>query len=118
MDHDGKLDKGKLDYSLLPPLALEELTKVMMMGKDKYGRNTWQKLPDWRNRYFAALQRHLWAWKKGEEIDPESGLSHLSHVLTNAAFMSELERKEKESEEKEINKDQLMKLGSIIFPSQ
>jgi hypothetical protein len=42
------------------------------------------------DRYYAAALRHLPAWRGGEELDPESGLTHLAHALANAAFLMEL----------------------------
>lgn len=38
-------------------------------------------------RYLDALYRHLQAYRSGESHDPESGLHHLSHALTNIAFL-------------------------------
>ena len=35
----------------------------------------------------AALLRHLMAYQAGEVNDPESGMPHLWHVATNAAFL-------------------------------
>jgi hypothetical protein len=40
----------------------------------------WQKVPNAKERYFAALMRHLTAWWDGERADPESGLHHLAHA--------------------------------------
>jgi len=84
-----KFDGGKLEYGLLPPLALEETVKVLTFGAQKYERDNWQKVPDAKRRYFDALQRHVWAWKKGEQIDPESGIHHLAHTMCCLMFLYE-----------------------------
>ena len=76
-----KFDGGKLEFDLLPPYALEETTRVLMIGAEKYERDNWKRVPDASRRYWNAAQRHLWAYKKGEILDPESGLSHLAHAL-------------------------------------
>jgi len=34
-----KFDGGKLEYGLLPPLALEETVKVLTFGAQKYERD-------------------------------------------------------------------------------
>ena len=84
-----KFDGGKLEYGLLPPLALEETVKVLTFGAQKYERDNWQKVPDAKRRYFDALQRHVWSWKQGEQIDPESGIHHLAHAMCCLMFILE-----------------------------
>jgi len=84
-----KFDGGKLEYGLLPPLALEETVKVLTFGAQKYERDNWQKVPDAKRRYFDALQRHVWAWKQGEQIDQESGIHHLAHAMCCLMFLYE-----------------------------
>lgn len=74
-----KDDGGKLPYHLLPPDAIEEILKVLQFGANKYAERNWEKGMAW-NRPFSALMRHMWAWWKGEELDPETGLSHLAHA--------------------------------------
>lgn len=84
-----KFDNGKLQYGLLPPLALEETVKVLTFGAIKYEPDNWQRVPDSKRRYFDALQRHVWAWKQGEQIDQESGLPHLAHAMCCLMFLYE-----------------------------
>lgn len=83
-----KNDLGKLRYDLVPINALEELTKVLTFGAKKYADRNWEKGFKWGVVY-AALMRHITAWWRGEDIDPESGLSHLSHAMCNIAFLIE-----------------------------
>ena len=47
---------------------------------------------DW-GRVFGALMRHAWAWWRGENTDPETGYSHLWHVLCCAAFLVTYEQR-------------------------
>ena len=84
-----KFDGGKLEYGLLPPLALEETVKVLTFGAQKYERDNWKKVPDSKRRYFDAMERHIWAWKKCEQIDPESGIHHLAHAMCCLMFLYE-----------------------------
>jgi hypothetical protein len=84
-----KFDGGKLEYGLLPPLALEETVKVLTFGAQKYERDNWKNVPDSKRRYFDALQRHVWAWKQGEQNDTESGIHHLAHALCCLMFLYE-----------------------------
>jgi len=84
-----KFDANKLEYGLLPPLALEETVRVLTFGAQKYERDNWKKVPDSKRRYYDALQRHVWAWKKGEINDPESGIHHLAHAMCCLMFLYE-----------------------------
>jgi len=81
-----KFDTGKLRYSLIPPEATKSLAEVLTYGAKKYKPNNWQKAED-TARYVDALYRHLEAWRSGELLDEEFGLPHLSHALTNLAFL-------------------------------
>lgn len=74
-----KADAGKPRMELLSPEALEGLAKVMTFGAAKYGDRNWEKGLTF-SRVFGAGMRHMWAWWRGEDIDPESGLSHLDHA--------------------------------------
>ena len=84
-----KFDGGKLQYGLIPPLALKEVVKVLTIGAVKYEKNNWQKVPDAQSRYYDALQRHLWDWFEGQQHDPETGINHLAHAMCNLLFLLE-----------------------------
>lgn len=89
-----KFDSGKTEYGLLPPYILEEIAKVMTFGAQKYERENWRYVDDGKRRYFDALQRHIWAWKRGEVYDPESGMHHLAHAGCCLMFLAELDIEE------------------------
>ncbi len=82
-----KWDKGKDRFDLIPPKSMQLLAKVLTLGANKYGANNWQNVEAYR--YVGALGRHLNAHRQGETIDPESGLPHLAHCLTNVVFLLE-----------------------------
>ena len=84
-----KFDGGKLEYGLLPPLALKATVDVLTVGAQKYERDNWKKVPDSKRRYFDAMQRHIWAWKEGEQNDPETNRHHLAHALCCLMFLYE-----------------------------
>lgn len=85
-----KHDQGKLDYSLMPIIAEEEMVKVLMFGAHKYAAGNWRKVDD-LTRYYNAAHRHMRSWMRGEKLDPETGLPHLSHAMCCLAFIVELE---------------------------
>lgn len=82
-----KFDVDKLDWSLLPFEQLDQVVRVLAYGAEKYDRDNWQRLIDPQRRYFAATLRHLVAWRRGELVDSESGLSHLAHAACNLLFL-------------------------------
>ena len=86
-----KHDGGKAGYHLLPSDALEEIVAVLDYGANKYGERNWEKGMQW-SRPFSACMRHLWAWWRGEEKDPESGLSHLAHAGCSILFLLSYQR--------------------------
>lgn len=81
-----KFDGGKTPLHLIPPELLEEVGKVLQFGAAKYGERNWEQGMDW-SRVFSALQRHTWAWWGGEDLDPETGLSHLTHAAACISFL-------------------------------
>ena len=81
-----KFDSNKLRYELLPPELLEEVARVLTFGAHKYSARNWELGMAW-SRPFAALMRHMWAWWRGEDKDPETGYSHLSHAACCIAFL-------------------------------
>ena len=72
-------DGGKLRYDLLPADALEELVRVYTTGAEKYAERNWEKGMAWC-RAFGSLMRHAWAWMRGEDLDPETGIHHMAHA--------------------------------------
>ena len=49
------------------------------------GKENWKKGLDLRE-ILESIQRHLAALLDGEEIDKESGISHIGHIQCNAMF--------------------------------
>jgi hypothetical protein len=85
-----KYDDGKPKMGLCPPNAIFAMARAFTYGALKYDDFNYKKGKglDW-NRYYDALLRHLFAWIGGEECDKESGLSHLDHVLSCAAMLTD-----------------------------
>lgn len=81
-----KFDSDKLRMDLIPVSALKCFAKVLAHGANKYDDRNWELGIDY-NRVYGALLRHVTAWWDNEDIDKDSGLSHLSHALCNMAFL-------------------------------
>lgn len=86
-----KNDKSKPPVDLLPSWPLVEIAKVLGFGAGKYSRYNWAEGMDW-SRPTAALMRHVLAWKEGEDLDEESGLSHLAHAGCCILFLLAYQR--------------------------
>ena len=84
-----KFDNDKLQYGLLPPHALKATVEVLTFGAQKYEPNNWIYVPESKQRYFDAAMRHLWAWKEGEQNDPETGKNHIAHAMCCLMFLYE-----------------------------
>jgi hypothetical protein len=77
--NDPKQEAGlrKIPFHTLPVAVLAEDAVAHGEGALKYGRHNWRGGDVLASTYFAAALRHLFAWFEGEDIDPDSGLSHL-----------------------------------------
>lgn len=87
-----KNDEGKLPFDLIPPELLFSIADILKFGASKYAPRNWEAGMDW-SRVFAALQRHMWAWWGGEDLDPETGKSHLWHAGCCIAFLIAYEQR-------------------------
>src|SRR5262245_16333735 len=85
-----KLDAGKPPLQLLPEMALEEVAKVLDYGARKYSVDNWRRGMQWR-RLIGASLRHIFAFSRGEDLDPETGLSHLAHASCMVLFLLEFQ---------------------------
>lgn len=66
--------------------AWVECSRVFDYGRKKYAEWNWAKGMPW-SVPLACAARHLIAMIRGEQIDPESGLSHRGHVLCNVVML-------------------------------
>ena len=71
-----KNDQDKIPIDLLSPDFIIGISKILQFGAVKYEPYNWAKGIKY-SRVFAALQRHLWAFWAGEELDDETGMPHL-----------------------------------------
>lgn len=81
-------NSGKPRWSLLALEVFEPVVRVLMFGAKKYA--AWNfatgKGLSWTETG-ECMQRHLNAWMRGEDNDPESGESHLGHIGCNLMFL-------------------------------
>lgn len=87
-----KHDDGKPELALISPDFIEELGKVMTVGAKKYGAQNWRRGFNW-TRVLSAIFRHLFSWSSGQDVDPETGLSHLAHAAAGIMFLVEFQKR-------------------------
>lgn len=92
-----KHDQGKLLFGCFTQglaSVIKGVVAVLTYGAMKYKRDSWQQVPNARERYMDALDRHLNSMNMGEIKDQESGLPHIFHVICNAMFVAHFDLKE------------------------
>lgn len=77
----------KPQLHLIPASASILESEVMRLGSAKYGPFNWRDSPIRATVYISAALRHLSQWMDGEDIDAESGCSHLAHVRAGMGIM-------------------------------
>lgn len=81
-----KHDAGKVPLDLIDREALIQLGRVLEYGATKYSANNWRGGLQW-SRTIAAALRHIQAFNDGEDVDPETGISHMAHAMCNCMFL-------------------------------
>lgn len=82
-----KHDTGKNRVDLIPATAIEAMGEAFTFGANKYADHNWAKGFKY-SRLIGAAMRHILAYSKGEDKDPESGLSHIAHAQACLAMLS------------------------------
>jgi hypothetical protein len=82
-----KHDSGKARMSLLDSSWLLGVAEVLTFGEKKYQAHNWRKGLS-VSRLMDAAARHQAAFNDGEDLDPESGKSHLYHASCCLMFAS------------------------------
>jgi len=78
---------------LLPTIALRQTAHVLKLGADKYGVYNWRHSNGVKaSTYSAAILRHITQYMDGEDVDEESGKSHLAHIMATCSILLDAER--------------------------
>ncbi len=81
----------KAPVHLVPFLAILELASAFADGAKKYAPFNWREEKISVSVYQGAIMRHLAAYIDGEDIAPDSGVHHLSHIMACCAMMRDAE---------------------------
>jgi len=80
----GAMKASKLaQFSQFSPDALIAVAEHFGRSNAKYPPHNYRKGYEW-SLSFDALNRHLWLWWNGEDIDVDSGSEHLAAVAWHA----------------------------------
>lgn len=81
-------DDGKPEIQYLLAMdGLEDVAACGTYGAKKYkDRYNYKKGMPWM-KILGSCSRHLRAFIRGEDVDPESGLSHLAHLIYDALMV-------------------------------
>lgn len=82
--------KGKAKLSLLPAYSLTSMARIMEGGAGKYGRFDYVRGYPY-SYYDDAMNRHILAWRSGEDLDPDDGHPHLLHAACCAMIIAEMQ---------------------------
>jgi hypothetical protein len=73
---------GKVPISTVSFQVLGEVGLAMLEGARKYGRHNYRVAGVRASVYFdAVVMRHLGGWWEGEDLDPDTGLSHVTKAI-------------------------------------
>jgi len=71
----------KAPLSTIPAQVLGEVGLAMLEGARKYGRSNYRVAGVRASVYYDAAMRHLIDWWEGVDVDPDSGLSHVTKAI-------------------------------------
>lgn len=73
----------KAAFSCVSMPVMLEVGVGMQEGAMKYGRHNYRDEGVAASTYFDATMRHLMDWWEGENLDPDSGLSHITKAIAS-----------------------------------
>ncbi len=77
------LSKKKVSFASLPMNVISEVAVGMTEGAMKYGAYNFRETPIKYSTYFDSTLRHLLTWWEGQDMDPDSGLNHITKAITS-----------------------------------
>jgi len=77
----------KAPMSTVPAPVLAEVGVAMLEGALKYGRHNYRAVGVRASIYYDATMRHLMGWWEGQDIDPDSGMSHITKAITSLVVL-------------------------------
>jgi hypothetical protein len=79
--------------SVIPCPVLFEVGAAMLEGACKYRRHNYRVAGVRGSVYYDAAMRHLMSWWEGEDIDPDSGVSHVTKAIAGLIVLRDSQLK-------------------------
>ena len=96
------IGSDKLPLHLWPETATALGCLGLLDGALKYGRSNFRAIGVRSSIYYDAARRHLSKWFEGEDVDPDSGLPHLAHLLACVAILVDAEAAGKLNDDRQV----------------
>ena len=77
----------KAPMSTVSATVLLEVGLAMLEGAAKYGKFNYRAVGVRSSVYYDATMRHLMSWYEGEDVDPDSGMSHITKAIASLVVL-------------------------------
>lgn len=78
---------NNIRYDLIPPYAIEEVSKILTEKLNKYNKNEWKYGLSW-SQVLSSLKKHLLEFERGNDFD-DKGLLNIASVAMQALILTE-----------------------------
>lgn len=99
-----RYNDGKPKWSLIDFDTLEGALKVFEFGKEKYGVDNWKK-GLLTTEICESLMRHLVSYLNSDDLDKETNLPHVDHILCNAIMLAYTQRFNNKFDNRRLDKN-------------
>lgn len=90
----------KVPFGTVPAPVMAEVGLAMLEGALKYGRHNYRAIGVRSSVYYDAAMRHLTLWWEGQDIDPDSKLSHVTKAIAGLIVLRDAMMNEKLSDDR------------------
>jgi hypothetical protein len=90
----------KVPLSVVPSGVMAELGLALLEGARKYGRHNYRVAGIRYSVYYDAAMRHLMSWWEGENVDPDSGLSHVTKAIATLTVLRDAMMRDKYTDDR------------------
>lgn len=77
----------KAPMSTVPANVIAEVGVAMLEGASKYGRHNYRVAGVRASVYYDGTMRHIMSWWEGEDLDPDSNLSHITKAIAGLVVL-------------------------------